>query len=99
VFVATYAANALLLFEGFEVDPGSTDPSVPSGHESGELHPGLGWNPASNSEAGGMYFRREGRILERGGTGRGTPRLRLWNLMDRAKSWQYPSTYKPFVIS
>jgi len=32
----------------------------------------LGWNPASNSEAGGMYFRREGRILEGEDTG-GTP--------------------------
>jgi len=31
----------------------------------------LGWSPASDSEAGGMYFRREGRILEGEGTGGG----------------------------
>ena len=36
-----------------------------------ELDAVLGWNPASNSEAGGMYFRREGRILERGAQGGG----------------------------
>ena len=29
----------------------------------------LGWSPASDSEAGGMYFRREGRILEGDGIG------------------------------
>ena len=33
----------------------------------------LGWNPASNSEVGGMCCRREGSILEREGTGKGTP--------------------------
>ena len=33
-----------------------------------------GSTPDWNSEAGGMYFRRGGRILEREGAGRGTPR-------------------------
>ena len=37
----------------------------------------IGWSPASNSEARGMYFRREGRILERGGTGRGRLRIEM----------------------
>jgi len=32
-------------------------------------HGGVGWSPALDSEAGGMYFRRERRILEGEGTG------------------------------
>jgi len=33
MFVATFAVNALLLFEGFEIDPGSADSTVVFYHD------------------------------------------------------------------